>query len=246
MDYDKDFESGFEQTSLGAIHYLRHKGYGNKMIFLHGFGASTLTWKRLVAFLDEGLDITLIDLLGHGESDAPKIDYTISAQFQALREVISLQNNGDSFLFGNSYGGWVAAYYASQPYTCKGIILESPAGLKENFDDIVASGKEQQFKEDSLRSAMQYENNEWVLKSIINADFEEDQLTTETLSKIKKPTLILWGSEDTTIDKKYAAMFNSKIKGSELEIMQGVGHVPHYTNPEETAAIIRRFIASVS
>ena len=124
MDYDKDFEDGFEYTSMGALHFMHHPGTKEKIIFLHGMGANTKVWSKLVQFLPDGLDVFLIDLLGHGKSDAPEMDYTVSNQFQALREFIAAQNNGNSFIFGHSYGGWIAAYYASQPYTCKGIILE--------------------------------------------------------------------------------------------------------------------------
>src|ERR1700719_471209 len=137
MDYERDFEEGYEYTSLGTLHFRRHPGPKEKIIFLHGIGSNMRTYKRLMEFLPAELDIFLLDLLGHGESDAPQIDYTISSQFQALREFISLQNNGDSFIFGHSYGGWIAAYYASQATTCKGIILEDSAGAKPFFDDLL-------------------------------------------------------------------------------------------------------------
>ena len=104
-----DFEDGFSYTSPGALHFKRHPGTKEKIIFIHSLGGKTRDWKRLMDFLPDDLDVYLIDLLGHGESDAPEMDYTIHAQFQAFREFIALQNNGDSYIFGHSYGGWVAA-----------------------------------------------------------------------------------------------------------------------------------------
>ncbi len=243
MDYNKDFEDGFEYTSMGALHFMHHPGEGKKMIFLHGMGASTRAWTRLIQFLPDDLDIFLVDLLGHGESDAPTdIEYTVSNQFQALREFIALQNNGDSFIFGHSYGAWVAAYYASQPCGCKGIILEDAAGLKENFDNITANGAAE-FKEMMLKQVLATKGNkDYVFNSIIDSDFKEDQLTQELLSAIKVPTKIIWGSNDASVDISYAKIFNQKIKGSILEVIDGAGHDPHFTNPEDVCKIILDFI----
>ena len=243
MDYYKDFEDKFSYTSQGAIHFKHHQGTKQKLIFLHGLGSTTLEWERLAKYLPDDLDVHLLDLLGHGESDAPDIDYTVSVQFQALREFISLQNNGDSFLFGHSYGGWVAAYYATQPYTCKGLILEDAVGLQENFDDMASDGSMEEKKEELLKEALGMNNNkEYVMKSIIYSNFEEDRLTSDMLSNIKVPTLILWGAQDTLIDPKYANVFQSKIKGSTVKIIENADHEPHYDQPEIVRDAILSFI----
>ena len=243
MDYDKDFEDGYEYTSLGAIHYLHHPGPKEKIIFLHGIGAYTKVWAKLVSFLPDELDVFLIDLLGHGESDAPQIDYNITNQFQALREFVALQNNGDSYLFGHSYGGWIAAYYAAQHNPTKGIILEDAAGSKEFFDSIESSGKEESYKEDLFNASMMISGNrDYVIRSILDSDFSEDQLTKELLSEIKTRALVLWGSKDATLDKKLGEGLAGNITGSQLKIIEGAGHDPHYTNPKEVSEIILGFI----
>lgn len=243
MDYDKDFEDGFEYTSMGALHYMHHPGVKEKMIFLHGLGGNTKVWGKLVQFLPDDLDVFLLDLLGHGESDAPEIDYSISNQFQALREFIAMQNNGDSFIFGHSYGGWIAAYYASQPYTCKGIILEDAAGLKQQFDTIKESGNEAAYKENLLKTTLNINNNkEYVFKNIIESNFGNDQLTPEVLAHVSVRTQIIWGSDDKLVDKSLALVLQKDIKGSTLSMLDGVGHEPHFTHPEEVSKIIMGFI----
>ena len=243
MDYYKDFEDEYSYTSAGALHFKHHRGTKQKIIFLHGLGGTTLVWERLMEVMPDDLDVYLIDLLGHGESDAPDVDYTISLQFQGLREFISLQNNGDSFIFGHSYGGWVAAYYATQPYTCKGIMLEDAAGLKENFDEIMASGRIDEYRGRMMGEVMGLNGNkEHVMRSILYSNFEEDRLTTEMLANVRVPTLILWGTHDMTIDPKYAAVFHGKIRGSRLEMVDGAGHEPHYERPEIVKNAILSFI----
>ncbi|MDE1871165.1 MAG: alpha/beta hydrolase [Candidatus Micrarchaeota archaeon] len=243
MDYESDFEDGFENTSLGAMHYRYHPGTAEKLIFLHGLGYSVKTWSRLVEYLPDDLDVSLVDLLGHGESDAPEIEYTISAQFQALREFISMRNNGDSYIFGHSYGGWVAAYYASQPYTCKGIILEDSAGLKESFDLIIRNGGASEYKKTMLQSALKVNNNkDYVFRSILDSDFGEDQLTSEVLSKISARTEIIWGREDDMVGVRFAETFRKGIRNSSLDIIDNAGHSPHFTHPKEVSDILLRFM----
>ena len=241
MDYDS-FEDGFTSTSLGEMHFKHHPGLGEKLIFLHGLGGTTLVWKRLMSFLPDELDVCLVDLMGHGQSAAPDVDYTISLQFQALREFISLQNNGYSYIFGHSYGAWLAAYYASQPCTCKGLILEDAPGLKEALDDARAGGRLASIQEHLLRTTLELGNKEEVMKSIIYANFDEDALTTGVLSEIKQRTLILWGADDQIVPLKYGMILQSKIKDSMLEIIEGAGHEAHYEQPEKVKDALLKFI----
>lgn len=243
MDYEKDFLDMYADTSLGKIHYRYHDGAGKKIIFIHGFGMDTRVWSRLLEHLPNDLDVTLIDLLGYGLSEAPYIDYTVSTQFQMLKEFIALRNASDSYIFGHSYGGWVAAYFAAQPCTCRGIILEDAAGMKIYFDSIIDTGMANDYKEAQIKSAMKLNSNrEHVIRSTVNSDFAEDQLTPELLSRIDKRVLIIWGGEDDIIEKKFAIMLNEGIRNSRLEFVDGAKHNPHYSDPEKVALLILDFI----
>ncbi|MDE1825939.1 MAG: alpha/beta hydrolase [Candidatus Micrarchaeota archaeon] len=242
MDYDKDFEEGYTASSLGNIHYMRHRSEGKKLIFLHGLGGTTKAWARLMRFMPEDLDISLLDMLGHGKSAAPEdINYTISEQVQVLQEFVSDQNNGSSCIVGHSYGGWVAAYYASYPYPSSSFVLEDCAGLAGNLrPDLDEQGREEKM-ERLVQTLLMLGNKEYVMRSIIDASLKE-QLTVEVLSRIKKPTLIVWGSRDDTVNPEYASIFNREIKGSRVEIVEGASHEPHYTNAQEFAQKIIGFI----
>ncbi len=241
MDYETDFDDGYAGTSVGKIYYRHHKGEGEKLILLHGLGANARSWKNLMFFMPDTLDIYLIDLLGHGNSDKPKIDYTISMQVQMLREFIALNNNGDSYLMGHSYGAWICAYYASQPYSAKGLILEDAAGLKLFFDDLQISGTLQQEKEEVLKQTLQMNGNEkYVIQSAL--DNRNEFLDETNLSKITQKTLVLWGSDDSTLNVKYAEEFKKQIPNSDLQYIEGGGHTPHFTRPKQVSEKIINFI----
>jgi pimeloyl-ACP methyl ester carboxylesterase len=246
MDYDNDFSDEYADTSFGKLHFRHHAGKTTQIIFLHGLGANTMVWKRLVHYFPDDMDIYLVDLLGHGQSDAPAdVKYTVSNQYQALLEFTSLQNNGSAFFFGHSYGGWVAAFYAAQPTGCKGIILEDAAGLKEMFDKIKETGEEgiMRYKENMIRNAMMISGNrEYVIRSVVDSDILEDQLDDALLSEIKVPSMVIWGSDDKMVDVSYGEKLAEKVRGSEMHVINGAGHDAHFTNAEEVAKLIIDFV----
>lgn len=243
MDYESDFEDEFAETSLGDMHFKHHKGNEDKIIFIHGLGGSTLVWKRLMEYMPENLDIYLIDMLGHGQSAAPDIDYTVSAQFQFLREFIALQNNGDSFIFGHSYGGWVTAYYASQPCGLKGIMLEDTAGIKEQFDDLASSNKIKEDRERLMAEVMKLNGNkEEVMRSIIFSDHSSEDIEESMIADIKKPARIIWGRDDAIVPLNYGILLSKKMN-ADINIIEGAGHEPHYEQPETVKNAIMDFIS---
>jgi pimeloyl-ACP methyl ester carboxylesterase len=229
------------KTSLGRIHCKQSKGGIEKVIFLHGFGSSTRSFSRFVGQIPDDISIYLVDLLGHGDSDAPEIDYTLDKQVQAIREFIAGKKLGGSYLFGHSYGGWIAAVIAEEAYKGKGIILEDAVGLKEYFDD-VSKGDAEDYKEEILKEALLMNAREQVIRSTLESNLPSSYLTGKSLNKISVPALILWGSEDRIVDVKYAKLFNDYIKGSSLKIMQGADHTPHYLHANEVGMLLMNFI----
>jgi hypothetical protein len=89
MNYEKDFEQFYTDTSFGRIHGMVHRGEGKPVVFLHGLGASARAWKKLVEFLPSDFYACLVDLVGHGLSDAPDIRYTVDMQSRMLAELFS-------------------------------------------------------------------------------------------------------------------------------------------------------------
>ena len=58
--------------------------------------------------------------------------------------------------------------------------------------------------------------------------------TYTSIKKIKKPTLIIWGSDDQLIPVENAYKFNNDITNSKLVVMQETGHVPMEEKPLES------------
>lgn len=244
MDYYKDFVEEFVETSFGKICCMHHKGPGSTVIFLHGLGATSRVWKRLMQYMPENLDIYLLDLLGHGRSDAPQMEYTLSKQVQVINEVVEDRMLENCFMFGHSYGGWIAVTYSLDNTVAKGFIFEDAAGFRDYFDDLRNDRKKFDRQRKRVREELAYSNagNTRVFDNILGHESDDYEFTEEDLHKISRPTLIIWGKEDDMTEYNYAQVMNKNIKDSMLVIVDGAKHTPHYTHPQEVAKVLLEFI----
>ncbi len=69
----------------------------------------------------------------------------------------------------------------------------------------------------------------------------------EVLAKLKSitvPTFILWGRQDAIIPVSVGEQLHQLIPNSTLEIIEQCGHIPQEENPDETIALISKFLLS--
>src|SRR5262245_52471382 len=98
----------FNGNGQVKLHYEIH-GAGKPVIFLHGFGASTYSWRHLIPSLKTHFKLIMIDLKGFGQSPKPN-DNNYSAHDQAnlICQFIIQEDLRNVTLVGHSYGGGVA------------------------------------------------------------------------------------------------------------------------------------------
>jgi pimeloyl-ACP methyl ester carboxylesterase len=70
-----------------------------------------------------------------------------------------------------------------------------------------------------------------------------DPAAAERIRAITAPTLILFGREDRIINPSAAQSFAERIGGSEVVMLDGIGHLPMEEAPKATAEAITRFLA---
>lgn len=105
------------------------------LVLLHGFTGSAANWRPLQDALAPRFTTIAIDLLGHGQSDAPA-DPARYAMAQSARDVAALLSAvvpGPVHLLGYSMGGRLALYLAlTYPQRVQRLVLESASpGLAE-------------------------------------------------------------------------------------------------------------------
>lgn len=89
------------------------QGKGSPILFLHGFGASIYSFRKLVPALSENHRVISIDLKGFGNSPKPNDkNYSIDEQASLLYQFIIQHNLKYLTIAGHSYGGAIALVLA--------------------------------------------------------------------------------------------------------------------------------------
>jgi pimeloyl-ACP methyl ester carboxylesterase len=108
----------------------RRAGEGPTLLLIHGMAGSSTTWREVMPALAEHFDVIAPDLLGHGESDKPKGDYSLGAFASGLRDLMVVLDVPHATVVGQSLGGGVALQLAYQhPEMVERLVLVCAGGL---------------------------------------------------------------------------------------------------------------------
>ncbi|MGZ0018020.1 alpha/beta fold hydrolase [Nitrosomonas sp. wSCUT-2] len=88
---------------------FRSVGVGEPVLLIHGFGASSYSWRHIVEPLAQKNRVITIDLKGFGDSPKPRDDaYSVYDQARLIRNFILDNDLQNLHIIGHSYGGGVA------------------------------------------------------------------------------------------------------------------------------------------
>lgn len=100
------------------------------LLLIHGITSSSATWEPVIPALAQHAHVIAPDLLGHGDSDKPRADYSLGSFASALRDLLEHLGHEQVTVAGHSLGGGVAMQFAYQYYEhCERLILVSSGGL---------------------------------------------------------------------------------------------------------------------
>ena len=131
---------------------------GPALVLIHCWNGNHTLWRYNAPELAKKHKLVLVDILGHGKSDKPKVDYTLEFMAGGVAAAIKASGVKKPVLAGHSMGGPVARVVIREnPDMASGLILvDSPifplpedpkiaAARLKAFDDMIASVK-QDFK----------------------------------------------------------------------------------------------------
>ena len=84
------------------------KGDGKPLLLIHGYGAGMWVWEKQIEALSQSYRVYVLDLIGHGFSDRPKVSYTPETYIHFLRDFMDGVGIEKATLIGNSMGGGIA------------------------------------------------------------------------------------------------------------------------------------------
>lgn len=239
--------------------YYQKLGAGKDLIMLHGWKQDVSTFHKVAEELKKHFTLWLVDLPGFGRSENPKKNFTVEDYTNIIAEFIKNNEINKPVLLGHSVGGRVGIVLASKyPELLSKLILEDSAGIQPKRDTLkflfypVAKFFKylvpDVFKLKTKLRHKLYKNLEsdyltaGELKGTLTNILKED--LTSHLPKIKTPTLIVWGSDDTNLESSpaNAKIMYQLIPYSKLEFIEGAGHFPHLDNPKMFIYWVENFL----
>src|SRR6202000_1055675 len=101
-------------------------------------GDNSTTWNTVQAKVAPRLTAIAPDLLGHGQSDKPRADYSIAAYANGMRDLLSVLDIERATIIGHSLGGGVAMQFASQfPHLVERLILVGAGGVTKDVNFVL-------------------------------------------------------------------------------------------------------------
>lgn len=130
----REDQSPVDDVTFVTIHGHRRafvkRGRGPVLLLLHGLGCDHRTWDPVIDSLAEHFTVIAPDLLGHGQSEKPRADYSVGGYANGMRDLLTVLNVDKATVVGHSFGGGVAMQFAYQfPERTERLMLVATGGL---------------------------------------------------------------------------------------------------------------------
>jgi pimeloyl-ACP methyl ester carboxylesterase len=225
------------------------------MIAIHGSGHTHDSYAAQVAAFS-GFDA--VSLPGHPEGSPL---HSVGDCATWLAKYLRWQGDGKAIVLGNSLGGAVALEWALRyPADVAGLVLigtgarlrVSPAIFDAIENDWPACvdmlvGYEIAVDAPAGLRARAVDWHHVVGQPNTLADFRMCDAfdVMDRVSSVEAPTLIVVGERDQMTPLKYSQFLNQQIAGSELNVIEGAGHMAHAEKPDAVNdLIVRKFGAT--
>jgi len=108
----------------------RVAGSGPPVVLIHGMLNASSHWQSVALNLASEYTVLAPDLIGHGDSAAPRGDYSLGAHAASIRDLTAAIGIDRATIVGHSLGGGVAMQFFYQfPQRVQRLVLISSGGL---------------------------------------------------------------------------------------------------------------------
>ena len=230
--------------------------YDNKsktsLVYLHGWGQNIEMMMPIAKPFIKEYNVLIIDLPGFGESSEPKNVWSLYDYSDMVHDLVKRLKLKNVCLIGHSFGGKISICYSTKYEVSKLVLLASPykksqysetfkAKLLKKLKSIkLLKGFEETAKK--IFGSTDYKNASEVMRKILVGHVNTD--LSEEVRKIKCPTLLIWGTEDTAVKYSDAVELEKLIPDCGLVTYEGCTHYAYLENLNQTISVLNNFIGS--
>ena len=235
------------------------QGNGSPIVLMHGWGCNSTTLASIENVAVESHTVYNVDFPGFGESQEPNEVWGVEKYTQLIEEFVKIEKIENPILLGHSFGGRVGILYSSRNQVKK-LILVDAAGVKprrslkyyfkvytyklgKRLMPLIygKDGAQKRIEEmRAKRGSSDYNNASPMMRAILSKVVNED--LKHCMPKIKAPTLLIWGENDTATPLRDAQIMEKLIPDAGLVSFPGCGHYSFLDNPIQFAAVLRSFL----
>lgn len=237
-----------KDTNVNYINYGNNNG--DTIVLLHGWGQNIEMMKPIGDKLSKDYNILILDLPGYGLSSEPTFAWTVYDYVEMLHILLENLKIKNPTLIGHSFGGKISLLYASMYEVKKLVLFGSPfkkeikkESLKlkvlKTLKKVPVINKLEGFAKKHIGSE-DYKNASPIMREIlvgtVNLDIENE------VSKIKAPTLIIWGDLDEAVPLERAYELEKLISDSAVIVYEGCTHYAYLERLGQTINILKSFL----
>lgn len=230
--------------------------YDNKakdsLVFLHGWGQNIEMMNPIAKPFIKSHNVLVVDLPGFGYSDEPSEEYDIYDYVEVVHELCNHFKIKNPILIGHSFGGKISLAYGIKYEPKKLVLLASPYAkkikkptLKMRIFKLVKKIPGLTWLEKIVKKhvgSTDYRNASDTMRKILVRHVNLD--LTDDLSKVKCPTLLIWGTNDTQVDYEDAVKLEQLISNCGLVTYEGCTHYAYLERLNQTINVLKSFIGS--
>jgi 3-oxoadipate enol-lactonase len=266
MPYDRRVATAGD---AGAGLYWERSGRGEPLLLIQGMSGTHLAWgEPFLSRLEPDFDCVVFDNRGIGNSAEVTQPFTISDLAADTVAVMDAADLDTAHVLGISMGGMIAQQLAlAAPDRIRtltlgctysggpGSSLIAPEDAGPLLEAMASGNLDRVFKaayEVNLSPAFRAEESHWddfvAMAGALPARQQTVQLqlgaigghdTQARLAEIAAPTLVVHGTADKMIPVANGKLIASLIPGARLELLDGVGHMFWWEQPERSAELLR-------
>lgn len=240
----------FHYQDININYVFKNNNSSKTLVFLHGWGQNIEMMEPIAKPFYNEFNILIIDLPGFGKSEEPKTVWSLTDYANMVNALINDLKCQNITLIGHSFGGKISIVYASLYKISKLILIASPYKVSKKKVSLkvkilkkmakISIFKKWAEETKKKMGSLDYRNATPKMRDILVKHVNTD--TTDNLKLIKCPTIILWGTNDTTISIDNAYEIENLISDSAVIPFIGKSHFVYLEDLNKTIEIIKSFV----
>jgi len=236
------------------------EGQGQVLLLLHGLFGALSNWEGVVNCFSKNYRVVIPMLPIY---EMPIKEAGLEGLQKFLEDFVAYKKIENMILMGNSLGGHVGLLYTlSNEAKVEKLILTGSSGL---FEDSMGGSypKRGNYEYIKERVAYTFYDPNVATKELVDEVFETTRSIPKCLrivaiaksaqrnnladdiTRIKTPTLLVWGLNDTITPPLVAHEFNRLIPNSVLHFIDRCSHAPMMEHPEKFNEIVENYLKKV-